>query len=170
MESISMEKELSLYNLERKWNDYIGVQKEVISVLKKNGYFDDGTIINHETGMIIRVTTKGIKETIGKGNRFQSLPKIVKQQKIATLNKLPELIKEGKLLEDNVQNYYSDQGDKFAYFISKIEIDDIMHDVRIAVKKKVGSNHFYIHHIDTKRSSELLSPSVRTEIYETQNF
>ncbi len=29
MESISTDYELSLYRLDRKWNDYIGVQKEV---------------------------------------------------------------------------------------------------------------------------------------------
>ena len=39
MESISMAKELSLYNLEGKWNDYIGGQKEVLRVLREIGFF-----------------------------------------------------------------------------------------------------------------------------------
>lgn len=49
--------------------------------------------------------------------------------------------------------------------VNKILIDDEIHDVRIAVKKKVNSNHFYIHHIDTEKSSELLCPSKETENY-----
>jgi len=32
MISINSKDELSLYNLEGKWNDYIGVQKEVVAV------------------------------------------------------------------------------------------------------------------------------------------
>lgn len=159
MISICMEKELSLYNLEGKWNDYIGVQKEVIAVLKKLDYFKQDNIINLETEMMIRLTTKGIKETLGKGKRFQNLPKVVKQQKVATLRVLPSLIKEGALLEDDVMNYYSKEGEKFAYFFSHILIDNEMHSIRIAVKKKANSKHFYIHHIDTEKSSKLLSPS-----------
>ena len=96
MVSINVQNELSIYNLDGKWNDYIGVQKEVISVLKKENYFSNKDIINLETGMLIRLTSKGIKETLGSGKRFQSLPKIVKQQKIATLKSLPLLIAGGK--------------------------------------------------------------------------
>lgn len=159
MVSISMQEELSIYSLEGKWNDYIGVQKEVISILKKVGYFEKDSIKNNETGMMIRLTAKGIKETIGNGKRFQNLPKIVKQQKVATLRVLPQLIKEGKLLQDNVHNYYSIEGDFFAYFTCEICIDNVEFNVRIAVKKKCNSNHFYIHHIDMKKDSKLLSPS-----------
>ena len=35
MISINTKDEISLYNLEGKWNDYVGVQKEVISVLRR---------------------------------------------------------------------------------------------------------------------------------------
>ncbi len=85
MVSINIKHELSIYDLDGKWNDFIGVQKEVISVLKEEGYFAGSSIINHETGMIIRLTSRGIKETIGNGKRFQNLPKIVKQQKVSFL-------------------------------------------------------------------------------------
>ena len=49
-------------------------------------------------------------------------------------------------------------------------IDGEMFRVKIVVRKKVGSNHFYIHHVDTEKSSELLSPSLETVDYENQNF
>lgn len=164
MVSICMEEELSRYNLDGKWNDYVGIQKEVISVLKEGGYFNIADIVNCETGMNIRFTAKGVKETIGKGKRFQNLPKRVKQQKVATPRVLPLLIKEGTLREDNVKNYHEDSDDFFAYFQSRMLIDGETHDVRISVKKKINSNHFYIHHVDTEKSSELLSPSKKTEI------
>ena len=48
MESICMEQELSIYNLDRKWNDFVGVQKEIISVLKEKGYFENRDIVNLE--------------------------------------------------------------------------------------------------------------------------
>ena len=35
MIKIDTKDELSLYDLEGKWNDYIGVQKEVIAILRK---------------------------------------------------------------------------------------------------------------------------------------
>lgn len=164
MVSINIMEELAIYSLDGKWNDYIGVQKEVISVLKKRGYFDVDSVTNDETGMVIRLTAKGIKETIGKGKRFQNLPKHVKQQKIATIRSLPQLIKEGRLLQDNVENYHSATGETFAYFMSGVLIDNMTYVVRIAVKKKCNSNHFYIHHIDMKKDSKLLSPSQRTEV------
>ena len=72
-------------------------------------------------------------------------------------------------MEDDVLNYHLKEGEKFAYFICRILIDNESHAVRIAVKKKINSNHFYIHHIDTEKSSELLSPSKKTDNYEIQN-
>ena len=64
---------------------------------------------------------------------------------------LPELIQKATLLEDNINNYYSKDGEKFAYFMNHLLIDGDMHNIRIAVKKKINSNHFYIHHIDTEK-------------------
>lgn len=55
-------------------------------------------------------------------------------------------------------------------FTNKIIIDNNIYNVRIVVKKKINSNHFYIHHVDTQKSSELLSPSKKTDNYEIQNF
>ena len=95
MESISMEKELSRYNLEGKWNDYVGIQKEVLRVLRQEGFFMDNEIINKKTGMLIKINTKGIKETLGTGK-----PKKLKQYKIATLLHLKQIIENAELLAD----------------------------------------------------------------------
>lgn len=59
MISINAKEELSLYNLEGKWNDYIAVQKEVINVLKVEKFFEQENIINDKTKMSIRLTARG---------------------------------------------------------------------------------------------------------------
>lgn len=169
MISINSKDELSLYNLEGKWNDYVGVQKEVITVLREENFFDQVAVLNNKTNMIIRLTTRGIKETLGNGTRFHYLPKEVKIQKIVTLRYLPKLIKKAHLIEDEVENYHGEYANRFAYFQNRVKIDGKIYRVRIVVCKKVGSNHFYIHHVDTEKSSELLSPSLETVDYEIQN-
>ena len=75
----------------------------------------------------------------------------MKELKIATLRNLPDIIKSGVVLHDNVENYYSKNGDLFAYIESDIVINNSIYGVRVSVKKKVGSNMFWIHHIDTKK-------------------
>ena len=54
MISINSKDELSLYNLEGKWNDYIGVQKEVLRVLREQKYFENTYIENLESKMCVR--------------------------------------------------------------------------------------------------------------------
>ena len=169
MISINSKDELSLYDLEGKWNDYVGVQKEVISVLRGKKFFEQLFVLNDKTNMVVRLTTRGIKETLGNGTRFQYLPKNVKTQKIVTLRYLPKLIRNADLVEDGVGNYHEEHANRFAYFQNRVMIDGEIHRVRIVVCKKVGSNHFYIHHVDTEKSSELLSPSLETVDYEIQN-
>ena len=136
MESISMEKELSRYNLEGKWNDYVGIQKEVLRVLRQEGFFMDNEIINKKTGMLIKINTKGIKETLGTGKRFQALPKKLKQYKIATLLHLKQIIENAELLADYVENKHEKNGYMFAYFANEILLDDKVVSIRISVKKK----------------------------------
>ena len=148
---IDLASEIASYNIDGKWNDYIDVQKSVIDTLRNEKFFDNNTVINDDSGMIIRITAKGIKETLGTGKRFQSLPRKLKELKIATLRNLPDIIKSGVVLHDDVKNYYSENGDLFAYIESDIEINNTNYGVRVSIKKKVGSNVFWIHHIDTKR-------------------
>ncbi|MBQ8562779.1 MAG: hypothetical protein IJ443_02655, partial [Firmicutes bacterium] len=100
--------------------------------------------------MAIRITTKGIRETLGNGNRFQTLPREVKKYKIAALRKLPELIEIGDVTLDDVENIHCESGFHFAYIESEMIIDEIRVDVRISIKKRLNSNHFWIHKVDRK--------------------
>ena len=147
MISINTKDELSLYNLEGKWNDYIGVQKEVLRVLRKQKYFENTKVENVESKMCVRITTKGIRETLGNGNRFKSLPKRLKVCKISTIRSLPEIIKSGYLIEDNVKNIHNEDY-LFAYICNEVLLDGEKIRIRIAVKKKISTNYFWIHNID----------------------
>ena len=172
MKNICMQEELDFYNLDRKWNDYVGVQKEVLKVLRSANYFADSEITNKATGMDIKINAKGIKETLGSGNRFQSLPKRMKQYKIAILRHLKWIIENAELLADDVENIHQENGYMFAYLKSEIMLDGTILCVRITIKKKITTNWFWIHHIDEykkvpnysthpkdgiKRDSELLT-------------
>ena len=57
--------------------------------------------------MEIRITAKGIGETLGNGNRFQTLPKKLKIKKVATIRSLPRLIQSGYIIDDEVVNSHS---------------------------------------------------------------
>ena len=148
MISISTAEELSLYDLEGRWNDYIGVQKEVLKVLREEKYFDEFSITNAESNMCVRITTKGIRETLGNGKRFKALPKKFKVLKVATIRSLPKLIETGSLIADNVRNIHENEGFEFAYIVNKLEVDGKVVQIRIAIKKKVTTNYFWIHNID----------------------
>ena len=147
MIKIDTKDELSLYDLEGKWNDYIGVQKEVLRVLREQEYFENSNIENIESKMSIRITTKGIRETLGNGNRFKTLPKCLKVCKISTIRSLPEIIKTGHLIEDNVKNIHNEEY-MFAYINNDVLLDGERIRIRIAIKKKISTNYFWIHNID----------------------
>ncbi|MBQ6844721.1 MAG: hypothetical protein IJO60_08835 [Agathobacter sp.] len=147
MISINSKDELSLYNLEGKWNDYIAVQKEVLRVLREEKFFENSYINNEESQMCIRLTTKGIRETLGNGNRFKSLPKRLKVCKVSTIRSLREIIKSGHLIEDNVENIHN-EGYLFAYICNEVLLDGERIRIRIAVKKKISTNYFWIHNVD----------------------
>ena len=149
MISINSKEELSLYNLEGKWNDYIAVQKEVLRVLREEKYFENIMVENMESGMCVRITTKGIRETLGNGNRFKALPKRLKVCKISTIRSLPEIIKSGHLIADNVENIHNEDY-LFAYIYNEVLLDGEKIRIRIAVKKKISTNYFWIHNIDEK--------------------
>lgn len=49
MINIDMSAELKRYDIESKFNDYIGMQKAVVNVLKNEGFFDNNVVVNEET-------------------------------------------------------------------------------------------------------------------------
>lgn len=140
--------ELQNYNLNGKWNDYIAVQKEVLRVLKEEDFFNDNTVVHRESGMMIKITPRGVRETFGNGKRFNATSKSTKQRKVATIIHIKDLIKTATLLSDNVPNFHSDSNSLFAYLENTLQIDNFEFSVRITIQKKISTNLFYIHHID----------------------
>ena len=154
---INIGEEIRNFGVEEKMNDYIGVQKIILPILEQQDFF--GEIVNDESGMVIEITRKGIKETLGNGKRFQSLPKALKELKLATLRSLPELIRAAHLVQDNVENSHGNPP-KYAYFMIEVDINDVNLNVRINVRKTSAKNKFWLHIVDiTEKNSQLLSPS-----------
>ncbi len=98
--------------------------------------FSQTDVENRETKMIVRITTKGVKETLEAGKTFQSLPKKLKENKIATLGYLKQIIENANLIIDDVENFHDKNGYMFAYFGCNVLIDEEKYYVRISVKKK----------------------------------
>lgn len=165
---VDVKNEVTGYGVDKKMNDYIGVQKAVLPILEKEEYF--GEVTNEETGMVIDITKKGIKETLGSGKRFQSLPRKLKELKLATIRSLPEMIQKAHLKEDNVANTHG-KASNYAYFTVDTDINGVPFTVRIDVQKTSAKNKFWLHNIDiTEKNSQLLSPDKNQVLNEIENF
>ena len=149
--SVDVDEELESYG-ERNLNDYIAVQKAVIPVLREEGFFDEDKkeIKNNKSEKVIVITPKAIKETLGKGKRFQTLPRELKELKVATIRSLPDIIKEGTLQTENEDNYHDEDLERFDYYSTPIDVNGVDAVVRFAVKKGL-KDKFWIHHIDIER-------------------
>lgn len=155
---VDIDAEIKSYGVETKFNDYIGMQKRVVSVLKEEGFFDKNVVVNEETGMQIVITTKAIRETLGSGNRFQRLPRELKCLKVATVRWLPDIIRKAKLVKDNVANTHGNNP-LYAYFYADITIGGIDVGVKIDIRKTIETNKFWIHNVEIKKNPGTLSPA-----------
>ena len=149
---VDIQKEISSYGVEQKMNDYIGLQKVILPILEREGLFKE--VINEETGMIIEITKKGIKETLGSGNRFQKLTRELKKLKIVFIRSLPELIRKAHLLQDDVINFHGNSS-RYAYFVLDAEINGLSVRIRIVVKKTSAKNRFWLHMIDINEKNPI---------------
>lgn len=100
--------------------------------------------------MMIKVTPKGIKETFGNGKHFNHIAKHTKQWKIATISHIKSLISTASIVADNVSSYHPNDTSTYIYMENHFLIDNQLLLIRITIKKKINSNIFYIHYIDTK--------------------
>ncbi len=149
---IDIQKEISSYNIEQKMNDYIGLQKTILPILEQEGFFKE--VINEETGMTIEITKKGIRETLGSGNRYQKLTRKLKELKIALIRSLPEIIRKAHLLQDDVVNFHGDSP-RYAYFVLEAEINELSVRIRIVIKKTSAKNKFWLHMIDINEKNPI---------------
>ena len=158
---------------ERKLSDYVFVQRNVYRTLDSNGFFNKSEKIgnnirkyridtNVETGIVVETGKKGIKETFNFDN-YGKYSKELKLQKLAVIDMLPEIIKNGHLVAENVPNYHKENsGVNFLYFQSDIKINDETISVKVAVKKSSQRNSFWVHSIVTNKKSTELAPDGAT--------
>lgn len=138
-----------------KLNDYIHIQRQVMTTLETEGFFTDTehksrVDVNEELGMVIETNKSGIDETFS-FNNFVRLGKFKKIAKLATIRELPNVIKYGHIVANNVANKYdsTDRNKKFAYIEHAAEIDGEEVVVKIAIKKSPQKNKFWVHSIYT---------------------
>ena len=154
-------------------NDYVHVQKQVLSTLNAENFFDDEggkskTVINKDSGMVIVINKKGIKETFNNKNYF-NYSRNLKLAKLASIRKIPELIENGKLILDDEKNYHRNNSSiKYAYIVCETKINGKNANIKITVRKSPQNNKFWVHHIyiekGTERTSAGTSKSSKTAV------
>lgn len=147
-------------------NDYIGVQKAVLKKLTEDGFFADGNnvVVNQESGMTVAITKDGIRETLGKGSRFETLSSKLKKLKIATIQQIPELIKSATVRMNNVANYHNPSSDlKYVHLTSMAKIDNKEYEVEIIVRGSREKNKFWMHKILLEAKKEESGLSLRDD-------
>ena len=135
--------------------DSIHVQRRVLQTLENENFFDNAekrsrTVINQMSGMNIEINKSGIDETFS-FNNFVRLGKFKKIAKLATIRELPNVIKYGHIIANDVANQYdsADKNKTFAYIQHTTEVDGNQIIVRLAIKKSPQKNKFWVHSIYT---------------------
>ncbi len=135
--------------------DYVQVQRQVFDTLNNEGFFSDKdnrsrTVTNRNSSMQVEINKSGIKETFNFDN-YGKFSRKYKGIKLATVRELPKIIENGRLINDNVDNYHNEESSvKFAYIESEVKIDGQNIAVKIDIKKSPQKNKFWVHSIDVK--------------------
>ena len=135
-----------------KLGDSIFVQRQVYNTLKNDVFFNDidsesRTVVNKNSNMIVEINKSGIKETFSNKN-FSSNSKSLKLLKLATIKRLPEIIENGVLIKDDVQNYHKENSTlKFAYIEHRVVANNNPVKVIVTIRKSLQKNKFWVHHV-----------------------
>ena len=143
-------------------NDYVGVQKSVINTLENEGFFNGVRNIttNRAGNMVVEITRDGIRETLGPDNRFSSLPRALKELKLATIRSLPEIIAAAEVTTDSAPNFHSDNSKvKYAYLKTPVTIDGVPYEVTVTVRRSPQKNKFWVHEVRAEKKKQDLSSS-----------
>lgn len=150
-------------------HDYVGVQKAVKNKLETIGFFEkqNSVIVNSDSGLVVEITRKGIGETFGPGQRFQTLPRELKLLKLQAILQIPRIIEQGKLLTDNVKNLHDPHSViRYAYLETGIEtaLNDatIKANICVTIRKSPQKNTFWVHEVHIKERELSLSPGEET--------
>ena len=155
--------------------DWQQVQKRVMSTLVSEGFFTNKeersrTDVNAESGMHIVTNKSGIDETFNLHN-YTRIGMWRKVAKLATIRRLPEIIRDGHMVINNAPNMYGGTATNkaFAYIEHTLEEAGNSITVKLDIKKSPQKNKFWVHKaIEVKSVSGLpASTQVGTEAGQT---
>lgn len=139
-------------------NGFEQVQKGVLNTLRANGFFDNNgekKVIVKENGMEVTINYGSIKETFGKGNKYESIPATFKILKLATIEQIPNIIESANVIAENEENKHNNGKNKtFTYLRGTATIEGKYVPVRITLKISKEKNKFWVHHIDVTKNAD----------------
>lgn len=159
-------------NTARTLNDFVNIQKRVISTLDNDNFFNQNNkniIVNADTDIVVSITKDGIRETLSSGKRFFSLPRKIKTAKIAVVDSLPDMIRYAEVVNENEKNYHSKKGSPFLVLSHPAIVDGENYNVEIKIRKTPAENKFYIHNMNLLNKNETVALSAKDKISKGHN-
>ena len=154
-------------NTARTLNDFVNVQKRVISTLDNDNFFNQNNkniVVNADTDIVVAITKDGIRETLSSGKRYFSLPRKIKTAKIAVIDNLPDMIRYVEVVNENEKNYHSKEGSSFLVLNHPAIVDGENYNVEIKIKKTPVENKFYIHNMTLQNKNETVALNAKDKI------
>ena len=154
-------------NTARTLNDFVNVQKRVISTLDNDNFFNQNNkniVVNADTDILVAITKDGIRETLSSGKRYFSLPRKIKTAKIAVIDNLPDMIRYAEVVNENEKNYHSKEGSSFLVLSHPAIVDGENYNVEIKIKKTPVENKFYIHNMTLQNKNETVALNAKDKI------
>ncbi len=150
----------TISNTSRRLNDYVYIQKKVLSTLDNEKFFNQNNkniIVNADTDIVVSITKNGIRETLSTEKRYAKLPRKIKVAKIAVIDSLPDMIRYAEVVNDNEKNYHSKEGSSFLVLNHPAIVDGENYNVEIKIKKTPVENKFYIHNMTLQNKNETVA-------------
>ena len=154
-------------NTARTLNDFVYIQKKVISTLDNDNFFNQSNkniVVNADTDIVVAITKDGIRETLSSGKRYFSLPRKIKTAKIAVIDNLPDMIRYAEVVNENEKNYHSKEGSSFLVLSHPAIVDGENYNVEIKIKKTPVENKFYIHNMTLQNKNETVALNAKDKI------
>ena len=154
-------------NTARTLNDFVNIQKRVISTLDNDNFFNQNNkniVVNADTDIVVAITKDGIRETLSTEKRYFSLPRKIKTAKIAVIDNLPDMIRYAEVVNENEKNYHSKKGSSFLVLSHPAIVDGENYNVEIKIKKTPVENKFYIHNLNLQNKNETVALNAKDKI------
>ena len=154
-------------NTARTLNDFVNIQKRVISTLDNDNFFNQNNkniVVNADTDIVVAITKDGIRETLSTEKRYFSLPRKIKTAKIAVIDNLPDMIRYAEVVNENEKNYHSKKGSSFLVLSHPAIVDGENYNVEIKIKKTPVENKFYIHNMNLQNKNETVALNAKDKI------